>query len=151
MTPQGETFRLRHGEQLRLVGIPLDLADHGHRYAVPPQHAADGDEADEAHEEAAHAVCRAADIGHLGEDDLEFVHHLLPDPVDVGEMRALAQHRVGKVEPLPHGGLHQAAMLLVEGMNGLSHGTPDYSAAIASISSNHLLSTVWTTTTVSAG
>jgi hypothetical protein len=36
------------------------------------------------HEEIAHATCRAADIGHLGEHDFEFVHHLLPDRIDIG-------------------------------------------------------------------
>src|SRR4029079_1018151 len=29
LAPRGETFRLGHGEQLRLVGFPLDVADHG--------------------------------------------------------------------------------------------------------------------------
>jgi len=39
-------------------------------------------------------------------------------------MRALAQHRFGKVEAMAHGGLHCTAMLLVKGMDDLSHWTP---------------------------
>jgi hypothetical protein len=39
-------------------------------------------------------------------------------------MRALAQHRFGKVEAIAHGGLHCAAMRLIKGMDGLSHWTP---------------------------
>src|SRR5829696_5259909 len=70
-------------------------------------------------------------------------------------MRALAQHRFGKVEALAHGGLHRAAMRLVKGMN-FRHGVSSlaqsaYSAAIASISSNHLPSTVSAIITVDAG
>ena len=58
------------------------------------------------HEEVGHAVGRAADIGHLGEHDLELIHHLLPDPVHVRELRALAQQslrqdRLGHA-PRPH-------------------------------------------------
>jgi hypothetical protein len=123
-TPRGKTFRLGHGEQLRLVGFSLDFADHGQRHTVSPEHSADGHKADETYEEIAHATCRASDIGHLGEHDFEFVHHLLPDPVNIGETRALAQHRFGKVEALAHGGLHCTAMLLVKGMDDLSHCTP---------------------------
>jgi hypothetical protein len=39
-------------------------------------------------------------------------------------MRPLAQHRFGKVEAMAHGGLHCTAMLLVKGMDDLSHWTP---------------------------
>jgi hypothetical protein len=39
-------------------------------------------------------------------------------------MRALAQHRFGKVEAMAHGGLHCTAMRLVKGMYDLSHWTP---------------------------
>jgi hypothetical protein len=39
-------------------------------------------------------------------------------------MRALAQHHFGKVEAMAHGGIHRTAMLLVKGMDGLSHWTP---------------------------
>src|SRR5437762_14059193 len=39
-------------------------------------------------------------------------------------MRALAQHRFGKVEAMAHGGLHCTAMRLVEVMDDLSHWTP---------------------------
>ncbi len=46
LTPRGETLRFGHGEQLRLVGFPLDVADHGQCYAVSPEHAADGHKAD---------------------------------------------------------------------------------------------------------
>ena len=80
-------------------------------------------EPEQAHEEVAHAAGRAADIGHLGEHDVEFVHHLLPDAVDIGEIRAFAQHCFGKVESMAHGGLHGAAMLFVKRME-FSHGTP---------------------------
>ncbi|WP_200953028.1 MULTISPECIES: hypothetical protein [unclassified Rhizobacter] len=59
----------------------------------------------------------ATDIGHLGQHGLEFVHHLRPDPADVGQLRALAQHRFGQVEALAHGGLHGGAMGFVEGMH----------------------------------
>src|SRR5689334_19102534 len=45
LTPRGETLRFWLGEQLRLVGFPLDLADHGRRDPVSPQHPADGHEA----------------------------------------------------------------------------------------------------------
>src|SRR6204780_2680878 len=38
-------------------------------------------------------------------------------------MRALAQHRFGKVEAMAHGGLHCTAMRLVKGMDDLSHWT----------------------------
>jgi hypothetical protein len=38
-------------------------------------------------------------------------------------MRALAQHRFGKVEAMAHGGLHCTAMRLVKGMHDLSHST----------------------------
>src|SRR5262245_59322247 len=38
-------------------------------------------------------------------------------------MRALAQHRFGKVEAMTHGGLHCSAMRLVKGMDDLSHWT----------------------------
>src|SRR5262245_65855968 len=38
-------------------------------------------------------------------------------------MRALAQHRFGKVEAMAHGGLHCSAMRLVKGMDDLSHWT----------------------------
>jgi hypothetical protein len=88
---------------------------------VSPEHPADGHKADETYEEIAHAAGRASDIGHLGEHDFEFVHHLLPDPINVGEMRALAQHRSRKVEAMAHGGLHGTAMPLVKGMDDLSH------------------------------
>ena len=91
---------------------------------MSPQHAAHGHEAHQAHEEVAHPTLLASNIGHLGEHDVEFVHHLLPDPGHVGDTRALAQHRFGKVEALAHGGLHGAAMLLVKRMDGLSHWTP---------------------------
>jgi hypothetical protein len=39
-------------------------------------------------------------------------------------MRALAQHRFGKVEAMAHGGLHCTAMRLVKGMDDLRHWTP---------------------------
>src|SRR5665213_1058767 len=39
-------------------------------------------------------------------------------------MRALAQHRFGKVEAMAHGGLHCDAMRRVKGMDDLSHWTP---------------------------
>ena len=84
LTPRGKPFGLGYGEQLRLVGFSLDIAYHGQRHAVSPEHPANGHEAHQTHEEIAHAACRAADIGHLGEHDLEFVHHLLPDPIHVG-------------------------------------------------------------------
>ena len=45
LTPGGETFRFGHREQLRLVALPLDLADHGRRPAMTSDHAADGQEA----------------------------------------------------------------------------------------------------------
>jgi hypothetical protein len=61
---------------LRLVGLTLDLADHGQGHAVPPQHPADRHEAHQPHEEIAHAAGGAADIRHLGEHDGEFGHHL---------------------------------------------------------------------------
>ena len=93
-----------------MVGFPLDFADHGQRRAVSPEHAADGDKADETHEEIAHATCRASDIGHLGEHDFEFVHHLPPDPINIGKMRAFAQHRLGKLKAMAHGRRHGAAM-----------------------------------------
>jgi hypothetical protein len=57
----------------------------------------------------------------LAEHDFEFVHRLLPDPVNIGEICALAQHRFGKVEAMAHRGLHGSAMLFVKGMDGLSH------------------------------
>jgi LysR family transcriptional regulator, glycine cleavage system transcriptional activator len=41
-------------------------------------------------------------------------------------MRALAQHRLGKVEAMAHGGLHQTAMLLIKGMDDLSHKAPNF-------------------------
>ncbi len=81
LVSRGEAFGFGHGEQLRLVGFPLDVADHGQRHAVLP-HPADRHEAQETHEKIAHAAFRAADIGHLGEHDAELIH-LLPDPIDV--------------------------------------------------------------------
>jgi hypothetical protein len=39
-------------------------------------------------------------------------------------MRALAYHRFGKIEAMAHDGLHGTAMLLVKGMDDLSHWTP---------------------------
>ncbi|KRR15149.1 hypothetical protein CQ12_07705 [Bradyrhizobium jicamae] len=88
---------------------------------MSPEHATDGHKTQQAHEEIAHAAGRAADIRHLAEHDLELVHHLLPDPVHVTKVRAVAQHRFGKVETLAHGGFHCTTMRLVKGMN-LSHG-----------------------------
>lgn len=117
LTPRGETLGFWHRQQLRLIGFPLDLPDHGHRHAVATEHPADGYEAGQAHEEIAHAAGCTADIGHLGEDDREFVHHLLPDLVDIGEIRALAEHRFGEVQSLAHGGLHRLAVRLVERMD----------------------------------
>ena len=38
-------------------------------------------------------------------------------------MRALAQHRLGQIEALTHGGFHCAAMHFVKGMNDFSHRT----------------------------
>jgi hypothetical protein len=121
LTPRGEAFRFGFGEQLRLVGFPFDFADHGQRHAVSPEHAADGHKAQETHEEIAHATRRASDIGHLGEHNFELVHHVLPDPIDIGQMRALAHHPFGKVEAMAHGGLHCTAMRLVKGMDNLGH------------------------------
>ena len=117
LASRSEPFGLRHGQQLRLVGFPLDLADDRERNAMPPEHAADGHEAHETHEEVAHAAGRAADIRHLAEYDLELIHHFLPDFVHIGKMRALAQHRLGQVEALAHGGFHRAAMRLVKRVN----------------------------------
>lgn len=88
---------------------------------MSPQHAAGRHEAGEAHEDIAHTARSTADIGHLGEHDLEFVHDLPLDAVDVGQLRALAQHRLGEVESAAHRRLHGAAMLLVEWMDGLGH------------------------------
>ena len=51
---------------------------------MSPQHSADGHKAHETHEEITHTTCRTPDIGHLGENDLEFGHHLLPNPIHFG-------------------------------------------------------------------
>jgi hypothetical protein len=123
LTPRGETFGFGHRETLRLVDFSLDLADHVQRHTVPTEHAADCHEAQEAHEEIAHATGRAADIRHLGENDFKFVHHFLPDAIEIGEMRALAQHRFGEVKTLAHRGLHCTAMGFVIGVNHFRHRT----------------------------
>ena len=91
---------------------------------MSPEHSTDSHKANETHEEIAHSTCRAADIGYLSEHDLEFGHHLLLNLINIGQMRALAQHCFGKVEAVAHGGLHFTAMRLVEGMDDPSHWTP---------------------------
>src|SRR4051812_47920235 len=47
LTPRGKPFGLGYGEQVRLVGFSLDLADHGQRHAASPEHPANGHEAHE--------------------------------------------------------------------------------------------------------
>jgi hypothetical protein len=64
-----------------------------------------------------HAAVVAADVRHLREHDLEFVHDLLLDRVGVRELRAFAQHHRSKIETLAHGSFHCATMHFVEGMN----------------------------------
>src|SRR5215469_9397819 len=88
---------------------------------MSPKDAADGHEAQQTHEEIAHAAGRAPDIRHLREHDLELLHNLPPNIVEIGDLRALAQQRFGKIEPLKHAGLHCGTMCLVIGMN-FSHG-----------------------------
>ena len=91
---------------------------------MPPEHAPDSHKAQQADEEVAHAASRTSDIRHLAEHDFELIHHILSDFVQIREMRAFAQHRLGKIETLAHGGFHCAAMRLVKGMDDLSHWTP---------------------------
>jgi hypothetical protein len=84
---------------------------------MPPEHAPDRHKAHQAHEEVAHAAGRATDIRHLAEYDFELIHHILSDFVQTREMRAFAEHRLGKIEALAHGSFHCAAMRLIKWMN----------------------------------
>src|SRR5262249_47433675 len=45
LTPRREPFSLRRGQQLSLVGFSFDIANHGERYAMPTEHAADSHKA----------------------------------------------------------------------------------------------------------
>lgn len=60
-------------------------------------------------------------VGRLGDNDFEFDHHLLPDPIHIGQTRALMLHRFSKVEAVAHCSLHRTTMRLVKGMGDLGH------------------------------
>ncbi|CAG9245205.1 hypothetical protein PCAR4_1600002 [Paraburkholderia caribensis] len=108
---------------MRLQGFSRDVVNHRQRDPVPSEHPADGQEANEAHEEAAHAIFRAADIRQLSEHYIEFSHYFMLDAFDVGKVRVFAQDRLGQIEAIAHAGLHGAAIRLVKGMDTFSHGT----------------------------
>ncbi len=133
LTPRREPFGFGHGEQLRFVAFPFDIANRRQGHAVSTERTPDRHKVHQAHEEIAHAAGPAADIGHLSEHNLELVHHLLPNSVEVSELRPLAQHGFGKVETLAQGGFHRAAARLVERMNFSHNNVPARSSSVLRI------------------
>ena len=130
LTPRSEPFGLRHGQQLSLVTFPLDIANDRERNAMPPEHAPHRHKAHQAHEEVAHAAGRTTDIRHLAEYDFELIHHVLSDFVQIREMRAFAQRRLGQIEALAHGGFHCAAMRQIKWMD-FAHAMSSAGSAFA--------------------